>query len=416
MNTPTYAIDSTDTFPTLPDGCQRSDVVRVLATIAPRIGLKSGPLRVLLSMIHMTPPKHWKDPTADAVCYREQTKVAAKAGVSTRTVRAHEDTLETLGLITKRTGANGSRGRFAKGSIIQGISFSPLIALFPNLVAIEALAEETTQRAEVLRRKCSAARRSFKTALEDLLTCSPKHPELTRFLRIQAELPRRYDGMAGADLEQLLALVDKATRDALDTLSHLQESTAAPEENCRPHIHATTNTPLESCSGSSAMKRSGRMRPEASFTEAAPVGASKGNEKEPLLSERGHKPAYTDTFPPEQLYRMAGDGMQMYLDFRRRPGKVLSPHDFIQAAIDLVPAHGIGLSAWDEAREVMGDFAAALCVLVIDANIRHPDRPIRSPGGALRTFTGLASIGKFNLHGSLIGLKQRLAARSEICH
>ena len=52
----------------------------------------------------------------------------------------------------------------------------------------------------------------------------------------------------------------------------------------------------------------------------------------------------------------------------------------------------------------MGDFAAALAVLVIDARIADPIRPVHSPGGTLRAFIRHSRAGTLNLAGSLIGL------------
>ncbi len=64
-------------------------------------------------------------------------------------------------------------------------------------------------------------------------------------------------------------------------------------------------------------------------------------------------------------------------------------------------------AAWREASETMGDFRAALCVLVTDANRDHPATPIRKPGGNLRALTRRHQAGELNLVGSLIGLAER---------
>ncbi|WP_236858302.1 replication initiation protein RepC [Cereibacter sphaeroides] len=98
----------------------------------------------------------------------------------------------------------------------------------------------------------------------------------------------------------------------------------------------------------------------------------------------------------------------MYLDAGRRSGSTLTAHDFIQAAIAILPALGVNASAWDDAADAMGDLPAALCVLVLDANRYRPVNPVWSPGGMLRAMTERARNGSLNLHGSLIALQRRV--------
>lgn len=398
--------------PRLPGRYQRGDVVRILTGIAPRLGLGAGALRALLGMIHMTRASDWTAGTADPVCFREQIKIAAASGVTTRTIRAHEAVFQRLNLAAKIVGADGSRGRFGQGEIIHGISFRPLIERFPALLLLADRIEEETRQTEIFRRKCSAARRSFNRALSDVLEADPKNPALPGLLRLKAGLPRRYEGLGLSDLQQLFGLVDKAVRDTWALLSRSTESSGTPEESVRPHIQATTEPDLGSCSGSTADGRTARKRAGDDSGIVAPSGAEKSRENKNRTSERGHKPAFTETFSPRQLYGMASDDMRMYLDAVRREGAPLSEHDFVQTAISILPALGVHPSAWDEASEVMGDMAAALSVLVIDANRYHPEKPIHSVGGTLRAFARLSSAGRLNLHGSLIGLKQRMEARN----
>lgn len=398
-------------FSRLPGRNQRGDVVRVLTIIGPRLGLHSGALRALLSMIHMTRASDWTSGETVPICYREQAKVAAATGVTCRTTRNHEAVLERLGLIAKNVGANGSRGRFGRGEVIHGISFAPLIGRFADLLQLAEEIEEVTRQTEILRRRCSAARRSFNRALSALIEADPKNEALPSMLAIKADLPRRYEGMNLEDLQQLFGVVDDAGRDCWDLLSRATELSVTPEISVRPQIQITTEPDLESCSGSSATMRPARKRADHNACAAAPDGAADCNEEKDRMSDRGHKPGFTETFSPRQLYRMASDDMRMYLDEVCRDRDRLSGHDFVQAAIAILPAVGINHSAWDEALEAMGDMAAALSVLIIDANRHHPLNPIRSPGGALRAFARLAAAGRLNLHGSLIGLKQRMEAR-----
>ena len=398
-------------FPTLPGRYQRGDVVRIITAIAPRLGLGAGALRALMAMIHMTRPSDWTSGQSDAICYREQMKVAEASGVTSRTIRTHEAIFERLGLILKQVGADGSRGRFARGEITLGISFRPLIERFSELLALAEQAEDETRHMEILRRKCSAARRTFNKAVSALLDAAPKHPMLLELLQAKASLPRRYEGLSVSELQGVYDAVDNAARDALIALSGSIESSGTPEEIDRPHIQATTEDDLEICSGSPAEDRTDRKRSDPNLYAATPQGAAEGIEIEDRMSQRGHKPDWTETFSPRTLYWMASDDFRLYVDVQRREGSPLTEIDFIQAAISLLPALGVHHSAWDEAAESMGDLPAALSVLVIDANRFHPEKPVHRPGAALRAFARLAVAGKLNLHGSLIGLKQRMEAK-----
>ena len=79
----------------------------------------------------------------------------------------------------------------------------------------------------------------------------------------------------------------------------------------------------------------------------------------------------------------------------------------MSAAVQLLPQLGVNGSAWQEAVDAMGDFRAALCVLVTDANRDHPATPVRNPGGHLRALARRYRSGQLNLVGSLIGLSER---------
>lgn len=397
--------------PSLPAPYQRRHVVEVLDAIAPKIGLGSAALRVLQIMIRMTTPAAWTNGADEPMCYREQMKVAAVASISTRALRNHEAELERLGLIEKRVGANGSRGRFARGSFVNGISFAPLVVRFVELQNLMQEAEAEVREIEILRRQCSTARRELNRLLADMAEVGHSGSAVVAAVTLKADLPRRYDGLSRTDLEQLFSRVDATVLQLKAERELSQELTATPEGFDRPHIQPTTDSIDVSCSGSSANERPARKRADNNTLAAVPGGTAESHENyavEPVVS---HKPKLTETFTPSQLYSLAGSNMRMYLDARPQPGRPLTDYDFILAAEQLCGGLGIHLSAWDEAVSTMGDLAASLALLVIDANLMHPVRPIHSPGGALRAFTRRAAAGQLNLHGSLIGLKQRWASR-----
>ncbi|ABA81663.1 transposase [Rhodobacter sphaeroides] len=390
-------------YPSLPGRFQRSDVERVVTACSAALGLSSACLRALLVMVHATRPSDWRDEQRDAVCFMQQVQVAARLGVTPRALRYQEARLERLGLLRRNVAADGSRGRFGGGDLIQGISFAPLIEAFPSLLRIAEQLEAAERERQVLRRRVSAARRILSQTLTRLAALDKAVPGLTEVL---ASMPRRYDALDGSELGALLQRVDKAAREALRHLEVQQVSSGVPENSFRPHIQDTTQeNPV--CSGSSAIERTARKRADSIKPDAAPDGTASCYEKKHGLADRGFKPRYLDTFTPTQLYEAASPDMQMYLDAGRRSDSTLTAHDFIQAAIAILPALGVNASAWDEAADTMGDLPAALCVLVLDANRYRPVNPVWSPGGMLRAMTARARSGGLNLHGSLIALQRR---------
>lgn len=397
-----------NTYPTLPGRFQRSDVERVLTSICPRLGLSSGQLRALLIMMQATRPSDWTNPGVDAVCYLRQMQVAERLGITPRAVRKHEISLERKRLIDRNLAADGSRGRFADGELIQGISFAPLIERFSEFLDLLADQEAELRTCLVLRRKLSAAKRQLTRAVSSLVEAAPKHPAIVELLVVLQGAPRRYEGLSSAALQAAFELVDNAARDALYHLNFNDDSTGDAEPEFRPHIQDTTDDNLESCSGSSADKRPARKRADTNQFGSPPHGSEHCLEYKDRRIDRGFKPGYLETFTPRQLYSMAGEDFRMYLDGNRRDHHPLTEHDFIQAASDLLRDLGIHPAAWAEAVDVMGELAAALCVLVIDANRNRPEKPVRQPGAMLRAMTRLADTGRLNLHGSLIGLKQRM--------
>ena len=96
----------------------------------------------LVSTQHVAAPpsrvyRAWTDPEDEPVCYASQVELAATLGRSERAVRAHERALSRdLGLIEKRTAANGSRSR--AGAL--GLVFSRLIESGDPVLMRQALA------------------------------------------------------------------------------------------------------------------------------------------------------------------------------------------------------------------------------------------------------------------------------------
>ena len=405
-------VPGTATRPVLPPGCTRSDVERLLPVIRRAFRLSEACAFTLLAFMQATRPSDWTDPARDPVCHAMQTAMAQRLGLTPRAVRYHEATLERAGLLAKTTAADGSRGSFAGGQVVQGLSLAPLVERMPELLALAAQEDAERQRLLGLRRQCSAARRVLKGALQRLLERAPKATRTTEVLGFYAGLPRRYDGLAVADLEVLLVSLDEAVENCLSAFEMRHESSGVPEPGFRLPIQATEEDNSVSCIGSSDTKQPAGL-PADTHLVAAPAGAEESREPQARDFQRGHKPHWLESFTPRKLYAACSEDMRMYLDAVKGQRMLPNELDLVRAAILILPDLGINPSAWDEAAETMGDLAAALAVIVIDARRFDPVRPIRSPGGALRAFARLAMAGKLNLAGSLIGLVERERARLE---
>lgn len=96
--------------------------------------------------------------------------------------------------------------------------------------------------------------------------------------------------------------------------------------------------------------------------------------------------------------------MRLCLDMAQRGDDLLTERAFIRAAIAILPDLGIHPSAWEEAAATMGNLAAALVVLIVDANRFRAVNPVRKPGAMLRVLTRSAQRGELNLQGSLMAL------------
>lgn len=388
---PTHA-----TYPVLPDGMQRSQVEQLLSELAPAIGLSGARLHALLVMIGYTRPQAWTDPEDEPVCYASQVELAAALGLSERAVRAHEHALSRqLGLVEKRTAANGSRSR--SGGL--GLVFSRLITLVPQLLGLRDQRRVDRARVQTLVRLRSSYFRHLRDGLAELHPARPDDPALGAIRDAVLEWPSSgaLRGLGLAALEDhvvaaraLCNELDRLARDAADRRGSTQESSGRAAETFRSYLQATTQDSLDSCSREQVERRVEASR--------EPDDGATGPERQD---------AFVARLGPRRLYELAGEDFRLCLDMAGKPPERLGPLDFVAAAVHLLPPLGISGAAWADAAETMGDFRAALCVLVTDANRDHPLTPIRRPGGHLRALTQRHRAGQLNLVGSLIGLAER---------
>jgi Replication protein C C-terminal region len=68
---------------------------------------------------------------------------------------------------------------------------------------------------------------------------------------------------------------------------------------------------------------------------------------------------------------------------------------------------GISHTLWAEACVVLGEQAAAVCVVVIDHAMHREDNPVRKPNGYFRSRLRKAERGELHLHRSIFGILKR---------
>ena len=78
--------------------------------------------------------------------------------------------------------------------------------------------------------------------------------------------------------------------------------------------------------------------------------------------------------------------------------------DCIRAAYDLTRSLGISHNMWAEACVVLGDKAAAVCVILIDHAVHKADNPVRKPGAYFRAMVRKSQFGELHLHKSVFGI------------
>lgn len=401
-------------YPILPAGMQRGDLIELLREVSPAIGMKPCLLHSLTTMIAQTRPSDWINPDTDAVCYMMQTNLAVLIGKSERAVRNDELALSTqYRFIDKQVSGNGSRCRLVRrdgDEFRQGLSFAPLIERVPELIEVRAQSRHRLDERARLKRMISALRRNVSKSLMDLQSRFPDHTGLQSVRDAFLSWPHRYEEIRTLEgLHKLYSEVLSASETIDDIRLRLTSTSGRPEVDDLRYIQATTKDSGVTCNASVDISTDRKRSEDILIKPDQRSGDCR--EKSNELSELEHNHKVLGTLTPDRLYALASEDMKMYIASHRANRPQISSMDFVLAAIDIASALGISRSAYDAAQEQLGDFATALCVLIIDANRDHPDTPVKNPGGLLRSLTRRHAHGKFNLAGSLIGLIERKKAR-----
>lgn len=380
-------------YPVLPHGLERSDVERLLTRCGDVFGLNPATIRILLVMIQHTRPADWTSPSTAPVCFAAQTVIAEACCRSTRAVRAAETQLSKAGIILRRVGAGGARGRW--GHFTLGLDFSPLIERVDELARVEEERLALTKQRTILKKQVSAARRLARSAIDDLAQSCPEADDLPALRLILESWPRRYDALPVQALEAMLQRTEALYRKAVSALEMQSKTSGLSAGKDRP-LQEQIEDQICSCNREPQAQTQQDPRQHQDAPAAICLEKARNQPKAPSMDALAK-------LTPWSLRQAATPDFQLYLDGYGR-GEAPDPMTFVKAAVARCADLHISEDAWEEACYTMGDFAAALSILIIDARTQDRLRPIHSPGGTLRAFTRQARAGTLNLMGSLIRL------------
>lgn len=414
--------------PGLPEGIWRDQYLELIITVHRR-DLTPADERVLRHYAHLTRPKDWSDQGGGPVCYTAQRSTAQALNLNRKSIYNAERKLEELGLVARITLPNGHR-RGPRGS--RHVSEPLGIAFYPAISAHDAL----LARAAAIKAETEAYEKSRRTLLRlrarvmSLLRTSPRcDPSVEAIRAAFDKLPRRLSRISNSaqinaltasfqnlldDLRMYLADISKSVDDVRREINLDPEITHKGGTGSPCHIYTTTNTSSVTCT-SHEEKSPGANAPDTHAFRSACAGeeakkkhARRSSVANPNDQLRDSPPAPVN-WQIRDLVRAAGPNFLAYLNLFEPNMPRLRANHFVDAASELAAAIGIHQSAWQEACVDLGQFDAALAVLVLDANRDHPDRPVSKPGGALRGMLRKHRVGALNIDASVFALLRRRA-------
>jgi replication initiation protein RepC len=382
----------------LPDGAavHKWRILRSLTLTKGRLGLSDRALSVLDALLSFHPATALT-PGPELTVFPSNRELAIRAkGTALRTLQSALGQLVEAGLVIRRDSPNGKRYvRRGEGGAVEvafGFDLSPLVARAAEIEAVAAEVEAEHRRVVLLRERITLHRRDIaKTIAAAIEAGAPgdwtgflaRHQALSGRLR-RSEPLTDLEPLA-ADLHTLHVEVAKCLEEFLETRkiacsacedgADIQNSNADPQES-EPSFRRSWGRGLEPQREKSA---------QPSTKSATDGGAGEA---------RDAKPSKPQAFP----LGMVLDACPDITDWSR--GGIASWRDFVGAAQTVRSGLGISPSAWEEAKEAMGEIPAAIVV----AAILQKGEEVRSAGGYLRSLTEKARAGQFSLGPILMAL------------
>lgn len=384
----------------MPDGAavHKWRILRSLTLAKGRLGLSDRALSVLDALLSFHPDTALT-PGPELTVFPSNRELAIRAkGCALRTLQSALGQLVEAGLVIRRDSPNGKRyaRRGQGGEIAQvfGFDLAPLIVRAAEIEAIAAEVEAEHRRVVILRERITLHRRdiakTIAAAIEegaegDWTGFVSRHQALSGRLR-RIEPLTDLEALA-ADLHQLHVEVAKSLEGFLET-----KKIAC---NACEHGADIQNSNTDSHESEPSFQRSwGRgVGPQA--RPSVPPSA------EGELSD--NPPSKPQAFP----LGMVLDACPDIADWSRTG--VSNWRDFVATAQTVRSGLGISPSAWDEARDAVGEIPAAIVI----AAILQKGEAVKSPGGYLRSLTDKARAGQFSLGPILMALLRAKLGKGE---
>jgi replication initiation protein RepC len=359
-------------------------IFRAVCTAKARVGVSERALAVLDALLSFHPETVLSGESL--IVFPSNQQLALRAhGMAPATLRRHLAALVDCGLIIRRDSPNGKRyARKGQGGDIAlafGFDLSPLVARAGEL---EAWAEEVQQEERALR----LVRERITICRRDIAKM------IAAGVEAQASCARSRIGfvdwpMVHAQFRSILSRISrKAARPELEPIAE-ELRLLADEALFLLEDHIKNENPSANESQIEHHKQNSNPQNLTDFEPASQKGRGDGVE---VHQQKPGTPK--GAFP----LGMVMDACPDIADYAG--GDIQNWRDFLAAAAIVRPMLGVSPSAWEEARGVMGERAAAITL----AAILQRSATINSPGGYLRGLTEKARAGEFSAGPMLMAL------------
>ncbi len=360
------------------------NVFRAICTAKARIGVSERALSVLNALLSFHPETTLSG--ADLIVFPSNVSLALRAhGMAPATLRRHLAALVDSGLILRRDSPNGKRyARKGQGGGIElafGFDLGPLVARAEEFAAWAEEVKAEERALKLVRERITLCRRDIAkmiaTGLEEDVPIAAKGRGVTDWQGIHALYRGLLDRIPrSAARPQIEPIADELSMLADEVLMLL-------EEHVKTKIISVNESQIE---------RHKQNSTPNDFTDSEPASRESRGVRPGLKTE--------PTRVPEGVFPlgMVLDACPDLLDYATTG--IANWRDVVATAAVVRPMLGISPSAWDQARDVMGELPAAMVV----AAILQRGAAINSAGGYLRKLTERSREGKFSLGPMLMAL------------
>jgi len=313
----------------------------------------------------------------DAVVFPSNRELTIRAhGMAPATLRRHLAMLVECGLIVRRDSPNGKRyARKDQAGEIErafGFDLSPLVVRADEFEALAEAARQERRAMAMLKEEVSIYRRDIAKMIAVGLEEGIAGPWAEFHIRLSEESAARWAVAGKAEWEARAARLATLRAEVRNLFEdHIIPTNMSAKESQTERLYLDSNTE-QKIESEPASENAGRMA------------------QEPLSNRQGTAVVY----PLMMVMKACPD----IADYTRNG--ITTWSDLMDAASLVRPMLGISQSAFEEARQSLGPYNAAITI----AAILQKGSAIRSPGGYLRVLTRKAGAGGFSLGPVLMAL------------